>query len=140
MGRASVKLASTLAVWTDKSLSSSVCLLFFRGTSMNPRHRRVVVAILAGIVMVAVAAAMQKKDAPEASFRIVLGLKDQTPADWSGSVTVAGGEVTSLTGWRFEEKDTVEGTTGWKCKTRNAPAPGARFGTTPAGGKEPPAK
>jgi hypothetical protein len=91
-------------------------------------------------VMLAATAAMQTKEMPEHTFRVVCGLKDKMPADWSGTISVTGGEATAITGWRFEEKDAVDGTAGWKCKTRSYIAPGERFGITPAGGKEPAAK
>jgi hypothetical protein len=70
----------------------------------------------------------------------VLGLLDQAPTDWSGQVAVAGGEVTALTGWRFEEKDAVDGLSAWKCRTRELIAPGARYATLPASGKPKDAK
>src|SRR5262249_27905342 len=65
-------------------------------------------------------------------------LKDKTPTRWDGEITVTGGEVAALAGWRFEEKDVIQGTTGWKCQTRNYVAPGARYVMQPAKGKEPP--
>src|SRR5439155_6326193 len=48
------------------------------------------------------------------------------------------GAADGLTGWRFEEKDAVEGTTKWTCKTRNFIAPGERYPLDPAAGKPTP--
>ncbi len=107
---------------------------------MSVRCRRIGVALVAVTVMIAAVTAMQKQETPQATFRVVVGLKDEKPADWSGRVAVEGGEITNLAGWRFEEKDAVEGKSAWQCKTRNEVAPGERFGITPAGAKEPPAK
>jgi hypothetical protein len=107
------------------------------------RSRRPVVAGLALGVMVLAALAMRADDAPRHIFRITLGLRDAKPADWSGQVEVAGGAVGELTGWRFEEKDAVDGTKGWTCRTRNFIAPGERIPLQPGPDnpeKRPPAK
>src|SRR5262249_26684267 len=69
---------------------------------------------------------------------VTLGLKDKTPTHWDGEVTVSGGQIVSLAGWRFEDRDAVQGTTGWKCQTRNYIATGARIAMQPAKGKNPP--
>src|SRR5207248_4423608 len=69
------------------------------------------------------------------TFRIVLGLNDQKPADWSGQLSVSGGEVVLLRGWRFEEKDAVNDKTGWTCKTHEHVAGRWRYPTAPARGK-----
>jgi hypothetical protein len=98
---------------------------------MSLHHRRLLAAGLAVTVMAVAVAAVRHHDAPEHTFRITLGLGDLEPTNWSGQLAVAGGEVTGLTGWRFEEKDVVEGTTGWKCRTRNYIAPEKRFPITP---------
>jgi hypothetical protein len=77
---------------------------------------------------------MRQRELPAHLFRVTLGLLDKEPADWSGQVAVSGGEVTGLIGWRFEDKDVVEGTTGWKCRTRNYIAPEKRYPILPATG------
>src|SRR5262249_20868954 len=75
----------------------------------NERPRRLRRLGLCGMVLiamtVAVAARWQQEAPPITSFRIVAGLKDKEPAEWSGKIDVAGGEVASLTGWRFEDAD-----------------------------------
>jgi hypothetical protein len=95
--------------------------------------RRVAVAVLALAVMLAVAAAVPGDATTIHTFRITVGLRDKEPTDWSGTITVVNGEVVSLAGWRFEEKDAVQDTTGWKCSTHKHAAPGARFPIPPGG-------
>lgn len=108
---------------------------------MLTRRRRLVPALVAVAVMVAAALAGKPDDKPLQTFHVVFGLKDKMPADWGGSVAVTGGEVASLAGWRFEDKDAVDGVSGWKCSTRNGIALGERFPTMSAGQtKEPPGK
>jgi hypothetical protein len=85
--------------------------------------------------MAVAVASMRQGAQPVHTFRITLGIQDKEPADWSGQVGVEGGEATALAGWRFEEKDAVQGTTGWKCRTRNYIAPEQRFPIQPASGK-----
>jgi hypothetical protein len=89
--------------------------------------------------MIVTVAAAGRGDPPVHTFRITLGLHDRQPTDWSGQVAVEGGEVVALTGWRFEGKDAVQGTTGWTCRTRDAIAPGQRFPLQPAHGRPKPA-
>jgi hypothetical protein len=104
---------------------------------MLPRRRRLWTAVVAVAVMVVAVAAMRKEEMPKHTYRITLGLQDKEPADWSGQVAVAAGEATGLSGWRFEDKDAVEGTTAWKCRTRSYIAPGERFPLTPPTGTKP---
>src|SRR6516165_7214405 len=84
----------------------------------------------------AVAASQSAEAPPRHLFQITLGLKDARPTDWSGQAVVDGGEVADLKGWRFQPKDAVEGR-AWKCRTRIAIAPLARYPLTPADGKAP---
>ncbi|HBI43536.1 MAG TPA: hypothetical protein DDY78_11880, partial [Planctomycetales bacterium] len=51
---------------------------------------------------------------------------------------VADGEAVALQGWRFEEKDAIDGATKWTCRTRDAIAPGERYPLDPAEGKPKP--
>ena len=106
---------------------------------MFSRHRRLAGASVALAVMVTVAAATRQAEPPVHIIRVTLGLKDKEPADWSGKVTVADGEVSALAGWRFDPKETIEGTTGWKCGTHNYIAPEKRYPLLPASGKPQPA-
>ncbi|HSH93751.1 MAG TPA: hypothetical protein VK968_06370 [Roseimicrobium sp.] len=56
--------------------------------------------------------------ASEVGLRIRFGLTDDGNKTWDGSVSVAPGSVANISGWRFQQKDAVEGTTGWKAETR----------------------
>ena len=106
---------------------------------MLSRHRRLFVALLALSVMVTAALAMLQVQPPTHVVHITLGLRDREPSDWSGQVAVSGGEVVSLNGWRFEDSDAVQGTTGWKCRTRNNIAVEQRIPIqTAAGNQRPP--
>jgi hypothetical protein len=94
---------------------------------MSLRRRRLLGAAVTVAVLAAAVAATRREAVPEHSFRVVLGALDTEPTDWSGQVAVNGGEVTALAGWRFEDKDAVQGTSGWKCRTRDDIAPGRRY-------------
>ena len=106
---------------------------------MSPRKCRLAAAAVVAAVVVGLVAAYRPAEQPTTSFRVVLGLKDKKPTDWSGKVAVADGDAVELRGWRFEEMDAVDGTTQWTCKTRNYIKPGDRFPLDPASGKPPPA-
>jgi hypothetical protein len=56
--------------------------------------------------------------AAEVGVRIRFGLTDTSNTNWDGTVAVAPGSITSIDGWRFQQTDKVEGTTGWKAETR----------------------
>jgi hypothetical protein len=56
--------------------------------------------------------------ANEAGVRIRFGLTDEGNTKWDGSVSVAPGKVAGISGWRFQQGDAVEGTSGWKAETR----------------------
>ena len=68
---------------------------------------------------------------PQATaFRILFGLTDKQPADWSGKISVASGKVLRIQGWRFQQNDTADPATGWRVSTRRASPPsGAASGT-----------
>ncbi len=105
---------------------------------MSARRRRFVAAALAFGILIAVAASQRAEAPPRHLFRITLGLTDERPNEWDGQVMVEGREVADLKGWRFQEKDAVAGTGGWKCRTRLNIAPGARYPLVPADGKPTP--
>jgi hypothetical protein len=99
-------------------------------------RRRLLVAVLAAAVVVAAALAQPRDKPPSYTVRVTLGLGDKKPTDWDGRVTVQGGEVAELTGWRFEGKDAVaKNLSGWKCKTHDYIVPGDRYPIQPAEGK-----
>jgi hypothetical protein len=55
----------------------------------------------------------------ETGVRILLGVTDQTPTQWDGSVTADSGQITRITPWRFNKDDEITGTS-WKASTRPA--------------------
>lgn len=100
--------------------------------------RRLGIAVLAVAVVVAAALARHRDDPPAYTVRVTLGLHDKQAADWDGQVAINGGEVTGLTGWRFENKDAVNGDLrGWKCRTHDYIVPGDRYPLQQANGKAP---
>jgi hypothetical protein len=103
---------------------------------MSVRRRRLLVAAVALAVMLLAAAAVRQGEQPRHSFRVVFGLADKKPADWSGQVAVAGGEVTALSGWRFQgKKDSVKDKSAWICGTHDGIAPEKRYPVQDAAGK-----
>ncbi|MBI3880112.1 MAG: hypothetical protein HY301_08600 [Verrucomicrobia bacterium] len=56
--------------------------------------------------------------ASEVGVRIRFGLTDDGNKKWDGTVSVAPGSVANISGWRFQQKDEVVGTSGWKAETR----------------------
>ncbi len=56
------------------------------------------------------------------SFLIALGVGDKTASPWAGSIDVNGGSITSLTGWRFSGKDSIQGVKSWTMTTKASAA------------------
>jgi hypothetical protein len=102
---------------------------------MSTSRRRLLLAGFALGVMLVSALARQERPVSLATFRVVLGLGDKQPADWSGQVMVEGGEATALSGWRFAPGDAVKGTVAWKCRTQNEIAPLERYPVQNSQGK-----
>ncbi len=50
------------------------------------------------------------------SVRILLGLTDQESAPWDGSLQVRGGALSSIDPWRFDDTDSISGST-WHAST-----------------------
>src|ERR1041385_8631795 len=57
--------------------------------------------------------------ASEMGVRIRFGLTDKEPTKWDATVSVAPGKIERIDGWRFQQTDEVQGTTGWKASTRS---------------------
>ena len=51
------------------------------------------------------------------AVRILLGIGDETPQDWSGRVAVDKGEIAAVEGVRFREGDQIVGRDAWKAKS-----------------------
>src|SRR5579871_3484507 len=58
---------------------------------------------------------------PTVVVRLLFGLKDEKPGDWSGSVMAVGGKIRALEGWRFLQGDTVSPDGHWTARNRLAP-------------------
>src|SRR6516165_12477262 len=56
--------------------------------------------------------------ASDVGVRIRFGLTDKEPKKWDGTISVVPGKIERVDGWRFEDGDQVQGTTGWKASTR----------------------
>ncbi|MSU22609.1 MAG: hypothetical protein EXS32_02185 [Opitutus sp.] len=70
------------------------------------------------LLCLAVLSCLALAHADEAGVRLRFGLTDQGNTKWDGTVTVAPGRVDSISGWRFQQSDAIDGTTGWKADTR----------------------
>ncbi len=51
-------------------------------------------------------------------IRLIMGIGDSAPTDWSGQVSVDQGEVVSVEGLRFRAGDEVHGKSSWKASSR----------------------
>lgn len=65
---------------------------------------------------------------PEAAaFRILLGVGDKEPTIWDGKISLSGGRILSIQGWRFSGTDSSDYRTSWKASSRRGlPPAGAR--------------
>ncbi len=90
--------------------------------------RRLFVAVTSLLVVVGVSVSMAQR-APEegvprpldpsvVAVRLLLGIGDDTPEDWSGRVSVDKGEVVAVEGVRFRDGDLLDGRDSWKAKSR----------------------
>ena len=92
-------------------------------------------SVAVAILVVAVVLAVQSPQPPIWTLRVLLGVNDQKPTDWSGKVEAVGGDVVAIDGWHFEEKDKILGTSGWQCRTHDYVAFGQRAPVQLANGK-----
>src|SRR5262245_12364678 len=56
--------------------------------------------------------------ASEAGVRIRFGLTDTEPKTWDATISVSPGKIERIDGWRFQDGDEIQGTTGWRAHTR----------------------
>src|SRR5437773_108331 len=68
-------------------------------------------------------------------FRIVVGLKDAQPRRWQGKITVAGGELVGVAGWRFSGQDRAAADGAFNFITKQSVVedqlrPGSEYGQT----------
>ncbi|HSU52629.1 MAG TPA: hypothetical protein VLT36_01065, partial [Candidatus Dormibacteraeota bacterium] len=62
--------------------------------------------------------ALSSTFASDVGVRIRFGLADKASKKWDATISVAGGKIERIDGWRFQDGDEVQGTTGWKASTR----------------------
>ena len=92
---------------------------------MSNRLIAVVLSLLA-LVGVSVSLAQKPPEAPTAgpldpdtlAVRLMLGIGDGSPRDWSGRVALDKGEIVAIEGLRFRDGDLVTGRDSWKASSR----------------------
>ncbi|MCB1209467.1 MAG: DUF3604 domain-containing protein [Verrucomicrobiales bacterium] len=71
------------------------------------------------LIVFCLALSVSSARAEEAGLLILLGAGDSEPTSWDGSLTLSGGKVVELNGWRFMATDKILKGNAWKCSTRN---------------------
>lgn len=82
----------------------AVCLLFLSGKPLPAQEAGVKMPVTGTVI------------------RLSLGLLDEKPTDWNGSIELSQGEVVGMT-IQPPRAGTVQGTTGWQIRTRRTQAP-----------------
>src|SRR5262245_28097045 len=97
---------------------------------MNRRHLLLLAAV--GVMVVVAALGFQKKtdkllllewaskahnDKPPTAVLIEMGLKDETPANWSSRAAVTGAKVVHREGYRFRDKDKLIDPDRWEASS-----------------------
>src|SRR5437867_1965236 len=59
------------------------------------------------------------------SFLVLLGVGDKAVTTWDGAVTVTGGSIAGIQGWRFGGKDATDNKSRWTLSTRASSAANA---------------
>ncbi len=98
-------------------------------------NSRLIASVLTSLVVVGISTSSARQAGREASsrpldagataVRLLLGIGDDTPEDWSGHVAVDKGEIVAVEGVRFREGDEVVGRDAWKlrsCEVRKVTA------------------
>ena len=81
----------------------------------------VCLTLLAGSAELSYAQQKQSSQGSILAFRVQFGVTDTEPTDWSGSLSVRAGTIAQLRNWRPRPGDQIDGTTGWRLKTREGP-------------------
>ena len=97
-----------------------------RGVGKPMRMRMAVLALLALAVFGGRRLLFPQTSPPSApltapsaqTFLLILGIGDTAVTTWDGSITATGGTILSLVGWRFEDTDSITGTSSWTMKVR----------------------
>ena len=69
------------------------------------------------IACLALLAPLATTHADEVGVRVRFGLTDDSNRNWDGKAAVSPGRIDSISGWRFQQDDKVDGD-GWKAETR----------------------
>src|SRR5438105_1334765 len=73
------------------------------------------ILVAAGISLYPQARTAKETEMPAAvAFRILLGVGDTEATQWDGSVSVTGGAIDSIQGWRFRPTDSTDSRATWK--------------------------
>ncbi len=90
--------------------------------------RRLFAVLASLLVVLGVSASMAQRAAEEAgprpldssvvAIRLLLGVGDDSPLDWSGRVSVDKGEVVAVEGVRFRDGDLIAGRDSWQARSR----------------------
>ena len=79
----------------------------------------IIVGVSVSLAQVSATAPAAKALDPEiVAVRLILGIGDTTPQDWSGRATVDKGEIVDTEGLRFRDADIVTGRDSWKTRSR----------------------
>ncbi len=90
--------------------------------------RRMITVVLSVVAVVGLSVTMAQRPGEEpaerpldtgtTAVRLVLGIGDETPQDWSGRVTLDKGEILRIEGVRFRDGDRITGRDAWTVKSR----------------------
>jgi hypothetical protein len=92
-------------------------------------YNRLIAGILSLVVLVGISASPAQR-APEqavsgkpldpdiVAVRLILGIGDEAPQDWSGRATLDKGEIVAVEGLRFRDGDRVNGPNAWVASSR----------------------
>lgn len=96
------------------------------------KRRHLLLIAVVGIMIAVAALGFQKKtdkllllewagkahnDQPPVAILIEMGLKDETPTNWSSKAVVSGAKVVHREGYRFREKDKLIGADAWEASS-----------------------
>jgi hypothetical protein len=91
------------------------------------RIRRLIAIVPAALGLLSLSVALAQQPAGQSppkpldtrttAVRLILGIGDEQPKDWSGRVTLERGEVVEIDGVRFREGDRVTGRDSWKARS-----------------------
>jgi len=94
-----------------------VRLFSFSGTAAGITRNNTMKAFLLPLCLIV---SFSPVFADDVGLRLRLGIHDKEATDWSGTISVAPGKVTLISGWRFAQQDKADGVVGWSCRTHPA--------------------